>query len=102
MLFRSLVGMLFLINMELAWWEAAALFGLWFIQFIFSAIPPGAGPLGYVSGHMHVWMTITYWVWAGWEIVRMLFGRRQALAISEFRALWGLYIHPKNTGAGHS
>src|SRR5947208_8803586 len=38
---QSLVGMLFLINMELIWWEAAVLFGLFFIQFALSAVPPG-------------------------------------------------------------
>ena len=29
---QSLVGMLFLVNMRLAWWEAASLFSLWLIQ----------------------------------------------------------------------
>ncbi len=91
---QQLVGLLFLVNMELAWWEAATLFGLWFIQFVFSAIPPGAGFLGYVSGHMHLWITIAYFVWAGWEIVRLLLGHRRALAFSEFRTLWRQYVSP--------
>ena len=43
---QQLVGMLFLVNMELAWWEAAALFVLWFVQFVFSAIQAGGAFLG--------------------------------------------------------
>src|SRR5260370_27884537 len=43
---QSLIGMLFLINMKLVWWEAGALFSLWAIQFAFSPVPPGPGILG--------------------------------------------------------
>ena len=33
---QALLGLMFLLNMEFAWWEAAGLFGLWLVQFIFS------------------------------------------------------------------
>src|SRR5205814_2685764 len=36
---QSLVGALFLINMELCWWEAAMLFFLWAVQFALSPFP---------------------------------------------------------------
>ena len=50
---QQLVGMLFLINMELAWWEAASLFVLWFVQFVFSAIPPETQFWGPLATHVH-------------------------------------------------
>jgi len=40
---QSLVGMFFLINMELAWWEAGALFGLWESSSPFLPYRPGQG-----------------------------------------------------------
>ena len=46
---QQLVGMLFLVNMELAWWEAAVLFILWLVQFVASAVPQQA-PLGAIAG----------------------------------------------------
>src|SRR5204863_8242304 len=50
---QSLVGALFLINMELAWWEAGLLFLLWAVQFILSPIKPGPGLLGTLAEHNH-------------------------------------------------
>ncbi len=40
---QQLVGTLFLINMKLEWWEAAALFVLWAVQFALSPVAPGPG-----------------------------------------------------------
>jgi cation:H+ antiporter len=91
---QQLVGLLFLVNMELTWWEAATLFGLWFVQFVFSAVPPGAGFFGYVAGHMHWWITIAYFVWTGLELIRLLMGQRKPLAFGEFREMWRTYVSP--------
>jgi cation:H+ antiporter len=33
-LLQSVLGMLLLVNMRYAWWEAALVFGLWFVQFV--------------------------------------------------------------------
>ncbi|MBC7924474.1 MAG: hypothetical protein H7039_02355, partial [Bryobacteraceae bacterium] len=85
---QSLVAMLFLVNMKLAWWEAMFLFALWFIQFLFSPIAPGDEGLGYVSGHIRVWTTWAYFVWAGLEIVRIITGRRELKAFRLFREVW--------------
>ena len=89
---QQLVGMLFLVNMELAWWEAAALFGLWFIQFVFSAIPPGPGLFGYMSDHMHWWITIAYFVWSALEIGRLFMGQRKPAAFTEFAKMWRAHV----------
>jgi cation:H+ antiporter len=82
---QQLVGMLFLVNMELAWWEAGALFVLWFVQFFASLF----GPL---SVHVHPWITATYFVWAGWELLRLLIGQRKPLAFTEFAKMWRAHV----------
>jgi cation:H+ antiporter len=81
---QSLVGALFLINMELAWWEATALFALWLIQFLFSIAAPQAP--------IHWYVTMAYLVWAAVEIVRLFFGRRQPLAFRYFGEMWRSHV----------
>jgi cation:H+ antiporter len=89
---QSLVGALFLINMELAWWEAAALFVLWAIQFAFSPVKPGPGIVGTLAGRIHWHVTIAYLAWAAIEIVRMLIGRRKPAAFQLFAAMWRNHV----------
>ncbi len=85
---QQLVGTLFLINMKLEWWEAAALFVLWAVQFALSPVAPGPGFWRGLAAHIHWWVTATYLAWAGVEIVRMALGRRKAAALRLFAGLW--------------
>ena len=85
---QSLIGAMFLINMELAWWEAAALFILWLVQFALSPIQPSPGFWGTVAGHIHRYVTITYLSWAAVEGGRLLFGWRKPLAFYQFADMW--------------
>ncbi len=85
---QALVGMLFLVNMELVWWEAAALFGLWAFQFAFSAT--GANLPGGLNVHWLV--TIAYFVWAAWEILQIVLGRRKPAAFLEFARTWRKHV----------
>ena len=89
---QQLVGLFFLLNMELAWWEAAVLFVLWFVQFVFSAIGPDVPFWGMVSRHVHPWITITYFVWAAWELLRLLASRRTPAAFTEFAQMWRTHV----------
>jgi cation:H+ antiporter len=75
---QALVGLMFLINMELAWWEAAVLFGLFVIAL---AIPASA-----------MVVTIAYFVWAGVELARMVLGRGRAAAFVCFIETWKMHI----------
>lgn len=59
---QALLGLMFLINMEFAWWEAAGLFGLWLVQFVFS--------VGDVGAQVHWWVTYAYFAWAAVEAIR--------------------------------
>ncbi len=67
---QALVGMMFLINLELAWWEASALFVLFFVPF---AIPAAAKIV-----------TIVYFAWAGFELTRLASGKREPAALIAF------------------
>jgi hypothetical protein len=59
---QQLLGLMFLLNMQFAWWEAAGLFGLWLVQFVFS--------VGAAGTQVHWWVTYAYFVWAAVEAVR--------------------------------
>lgn len=83
---QALVAVLFLINMELAWWEASVLLALFLVQFGASVLPPDA------ARHVHQVVTITYFVWASVELLRMLTGRRRALAFFRFREMWMRHV----------
>jgi cation:H+ antiporter len=85
---QALIALIFLVNMELSWWEASALFFLWGIQFAFSPVPAGPGWAGFISTHIRVWVTWAYFVWAGIEIVRILLRRRLPLAFTLFAEVW--------------
>jgi len=89
---QSLVGMVFLINLELAWWEAASLFALWGIQFAFSPVPPGAGVAGFVARHIHWWVTLAYLAWAAGGVAAIALGRRRAEAFHAFADLWRTHV----------
>lgn len=85
---QSLIAMFFLIRMELVWWEAAALFLLWFVQFAFSPFSPESGTAGYIAGHIHRWTTWVYLGWSAVELVRVLTGSRQPVAFRLFAEVW--------------
>lgn len=92
---QSLVGMMFLINMRLDWWEAAALFSLWGIQFLLSPIQPGPGIIRTLAGHIHWYVTIAYFIWFGVGILRYMSGRRKLAAFHLFGVMWRNHIRPQ-------
>ena len=83
---QSLIGALFLINMELAWWEASALFLLWAIQFSLSPVP------GVLASHIHRYVTLTYLAWSAVEILRMIVGWRKPAAFQHFAEMWRSHV----------
>jgi len=81
---QAAVALVFLLNMELDWWEAGALFVLFVIPFFDTAAEPV--------------ITWIYFGWAGLEVARMLIGRRKAPALSLFVKVWT--DHVSGTGEG--
>ena len=75
---QASVGLVFLVNMELAWWEATVLFVLFAVPFASASL---AKPV-----------TIVYFAWAGVELVRMLAGQRAPKAFTEFARIWRTVI----------
>jgi cation:H+ antiporter len=71
---QSALAFILLCNMSFAWYEAAGLFGLWFVQFV---IPP-----------IHEWVTAVYFLWCAVEVALFLAGRRTFRAFGTFAALW--------------
>jgi len=70
---QSLLGALFLVNMELAWWEAAGLF----VAFIFQLR----------WRELHPLITGIYLGWSAVEVIRLISGNRKAEAIGNFRKI---------------
>jgi cation:H+ antiporter len=97
---QSLIGMIFLVNMELAWWEASVLFGLWGIQFGFSPVPPGPGFFGFIAVHIHWWVTVAYLLWAALGIILMLMGKRKPHAFRLFAVVWRQHVRRQSEGPG--
>ncbi|HLK46760.1 MAG TPA: hypothetical protein VKT49_01420 [Bryobacteraceae bacterium] len=89
---QSLLGAIFLMDMRLACWEAAGLFGLWLLQFLFSPIAPGPGFLGFLSDHVREAVTLAYFLWAAAEIIRIFAGRRRCRAFQLFATMWNRHI----------
>lgn len=78
---QAWVGLIFLVNMELAWWEAAVLFLLFFVPFAHPAASKA--------------VTIVYFGWAGVELVRMSLGWRAPNAITIFAKTWRTHVARK-------
>jgi cation:H+ antiporter len=94
---QQLIGTMFLINMQLAWWEAMALFALWAVQFALSPVPPGPGFWGTLAKGIHWWVTIAYLAWAALETLRIALGLRKPAAFRNFAAAWREHIGPGAT-----
>jgi cation:H+ antiporter len=75
---QQLLGTLFLINMTLRWWEAAALFLLWLVQF--------------ALGSVHWSITFIYFAWSAVEVVLLLAGKRKPAALQCFAAMWKRHL----------
>ncbi len=67
---QSLLGAILLINMELAWWEAAGLFLLFIVQ------------LGFAR--LHVYITWIDFAWCGVELLRLIRRRTQDGCVPPF------------------
>jgi cation:H+ antiporter len=94
---QSLVGMLFLVNMKMMWWEAMSLFSLWFIQFILSPATPETPYIGFFAGHIHLYVTIVYFVWFGIGALLYLTGRDDPKAFRVFAKLWRTQVMKRET-----
>ena len=75
---QALVGLTFLLNMSLAWWEATVLL----VYFVIPLVYPKASEL----------ITILYFVWAGGDLLRTLGRGRTPRAIVQFIATYKAHV----------
>ena len=79
---QAVVGMLFLMNMKLTWWEASVMLAFFAIPFIDSDwAKPVAG---------------LYFAWAGVTLIRMLASRRKPPAFHHFGHVWRTFIRRRS------
>jgi cation:H+ antiporter len=75
---QAALGVIFLMNMELTWREAAVLFVLFLVPFANASL---ARPVTYA-----------YFAWAAIELIRMIAGKRKLAALREFGTVWKNYV----------
>ncbi len=71
---QASLGAMFLLNMELVWWEAVGLLVLFIVQFA-------------DVGGIRVYVTWIYLAWAGVELLLVITGNRKAAALRHFRRI---------------
>jgi cation:H+ antiporter len=76
---QSLLAAVFLLNMELDWWEAVGLLVLWVVQLVFST--------GRIGDLVHLWVTWIYFLWCAVEVGRLVTGNRKFRALGQFGSL---------------
>ena len=75
---QSALGLILLLNMSFAWYEAVGIFVLWFAQML---VPP-----------IHVYVTAIYFGWCLIEIGFVLAGRKKFRAFGVFAEMWRTHV----------
>ena len=79
---QAVIGLLFLINMRLAWWEATLMLVFFAIPFFNSA---WAEPIA-----------IMQYAWVAVQVVRMIARRRMPEALIHFGDVWRTHVRPRS------
>jgi hypothetical protein len=77
---QAVIGLLFLINMRLAWWEALLMLGFFAFPF---ANAEFARPIALLQ-----------FAWAGYQMLRMIVARRAPEALVHFGEIWREHDRP--------
>jgi ABC-type iron transport system FetAB permease component len=77
------VALLFLVNMEFAWWEAVAMLALFAVQFILPAI---FGP------EIRHWITMAFLGWTTVGLLLLAVRRPKRNALSSFIETWRAHV----------
>jgi cation:H+ antiporter len=80
---QSLVAMIFLINMEFAWWEALAMFLLFAIQFVLPA---------FFGDSVRIWITAGFLVWSAVGLLLFIVRRPKRNALASFAQTWREHV----------
>ncbi|MEP6962333.1 MAG: hypothetical protein ABI995_09645, partial [Acidobacteriota bacterium] len=77
---QAFIGLLFLINMRLAWWEAT-------LMLVFFAIP-------FADSSFALPVAILQFAWAGVQVIRLIAQRKMPEAFVYFGRAWRDYVRP--------
>ncbi len=77
---QAVIGLLFLINMRLAWWEAS-------LMLVFFAIP-------FANSNWAEPIAMVQFAWVGIQVIRMVARRRAPEALVHFGEIWRTYVRP--------
>jgi cation:H+ antiporter len=80
---QCLVALVFLINMEFAWWEALAMFVLFAIQFVLPA---------FFGESVRIWITAAFFAWTAASLFVFAVRRPRQNALTSFVATWRAHI----------
>ncbi len=80
---QSMTGLIFLLNMEFAWWEALAMFVLFAVQFVL--------PIFFGTQVRH-WITAAFFIWTAVELIAIAFKRKMPAACSHFLETWRVHV----------
>ena len=89
---QALVAMSFLVSMSLAWWEALALFVLWFVQMALSPMQGGEGLMGSLAHNVNWAVTAAYFLWAGVAFLGFVMKPASAVAFHQFAGVWREHV----------
>lgn len=80
---QSFVGMIFLLNMRIDWWEALAMFVLFGAQFVLPA---------FFGVQVKVWITAAFFAWTAAAALRIVARRRLPNALAQFLETWRAHV----------
>ena len=80
---QSLLGMIFLVNMSIAWWEVLAMFLLFAAQFVLPA---------FFGGQTRVWIAAVFFSWTAAAGLLMVIRRRLPNALVRFLETWRTHV----------
>lgn len=80
---QSAVGMIFLINMEFAWWEAGSMFALFAAQFVLPA---------FFGDAIRIWITRIFFIWTVVALLGIVLRRQRPTALTSFMETWRAHV----------
>jgi cation:H+ antiporter len=87
---QSALAFAFLLDMTLAWWEAALLFVTFVAQFVFAPFTSQPNALGFIATGIRHWLTNGYFLYGGIVVLRMLVLGRRPPALEALIDTWRL------------
>jgi cation:H+ antiporter len=80
---QSFLGMIFLVNMSIAWWEALAMFLLFAAQFVLPA---------FFGDQVRLWIAVGFFIWTAVAALLMTMRRHAPNALAQFLETWRAHV----------